>query len=79
MIPFVGFGHVWTGFFILVNLAPNESVCNYSVIHRRPEKFVHFLPHFNPFFTDWPTFKSYNNPLKVISEGLMVKYLPIGS
>ena len=25
------------------------------------------------------SFKSYNSPLKVISEGLMVEYLPVGS
>ena len=27
----------------------------------------------------WPTFKNYNNPLKVISEGSMVEYHPVGS
>ena len=73
------FGHIWTGFFILINLVPYVSVCDYSVIHRRPGKKCHFLPSFSPFFTYWPNFKSYNNPLKVISEVLMVEYIPVGS
>ena len=38
-----------------------------------------FSPHFQPFFTARPTSESYNDPLKVLTEGSMVEYLPLGS
>ena len=54
--------------------------CVWLLSHTREAgKNCNFLPHFSPFFTHWSTFKSYNNPLKVIFEGLMVEYLPVGS
>ena len=39
---------------------------------------IDFSPHFHPFFTARPTSESYNNLLKVIPEGFMVEYLPVG-
>ena len=38
-----------------------------------------FSPFFYPFFTTRPTSELYNEPLKVIPEGSMVQYLPVGS
>ena len=38
-----------------------------------------FSPHFQPFFTARPTSESYNDPLKVLTEGSMVEYLLVGS
>ena len=40
---------------------------------------IDFSPHFSPFYPDRLTSESYNNPLKVIPEGSMVEYLPVGS
>ena len=42
------------------------------------EKSIKFLPNFSPFFTAKPTSERYNDPLKVIPEGSMVEYLPVG-
>ena len=40
---------------------------------------IDFSPDFSHFFTDRSTSESYIDPLKVISVGSMVEYLPIGS
>ena len=40
---------------------------------------IDFSPHFSPFYPDRVTSESYNNPLKVIPEGSMVEYHPVGS
>ena len=60
-------------------LCVKTSVHMYKMVRVKGPLVIHSLPHFSPFFTDWPTFKSYNSPLKVISEGLKVEYLPVGS
>ena len=39
---------------------------------------IDFSPDFSPFFTARPTSESCNAPLKVIPEGSMVEYLPVG-
>ena len=44
----------------------------------RAKKFDSFFPHFQSFFTTRPTSQRYNDPLKVIPEGSMVEYLPVG-
>ena len=44
----------------------------------RAKKWIDFSPYCSPFFTAWPTSASYNT-LKVIPEGSMVEYLPVGS
>ena len=43
------------------------------------KNLIDFSPVFNPFFTVRPTSESYNGPLKVLPEGSMVEYLPVGS
>ena len=40
---------------------------------------IDFSPDFSRFFSDWSTSESYTDPLKVIPEGSMVEYLPVGS
>ena len=45
----------------------------------RAKKLIDFSPPFNPYFTVRLTSKSYNGPLKVLPEGSMVEYLPVGS
>ena len=40
---------------------------------------IGFSPHFHPFFTTRPTSESYNDSLKVPTEGSRVEYLPVGS
>ena len=40
---------------------------------------IDFSPPFNCYFTVRPTAESYNYPLKVLTEGSMVEYLPVGS
>ena len=44
----------------------------------RAKKSIEFSANFSPFFTARPTSERYNNPLKVIPEGSMVEYLPVG-
>ena len=44
----------------------------------RAKKSIEFSPNFSPFFTARPTSQRYNDPLKVIPEGSMVEYLPVG-
>ena len=39
---------------------------------------IDFSPDFSPFFTARPTSESCYAPLKVIPEGSMVEYLPVG-
>ena len=39
---------------------------------------MEFSANFSPFFTTRPTSERYNDPLKVIPEGSMVEYLPVG-
>ena len=70
------FGHVWTEFFMLVNLPPT-LIMNYIFLGQKSS--IDFSPHFSPFYPDRVTSESYNNPLKVIPEGSMVEYLPVGS
>ena len=43
------------------------------------QNLIDFSPPFNPFFTVRLTSESYNCPLKVLPEGSMVEYLPVGS
>ena len=43
------------------------------------KNLIDFSPHFHPFFTTRPTSESYNDPLKVPTEGSRVEYLPVGS
>ena len=45
----------------------------------RAKKFNRFFTPFSPFFTARPTSESYNDPLKVLTEGSMVDYLLMGS
>ena len=40
---------------------------------------IDFSPPLNPYFTVRLTSESYNGPLKVLPEGSMVEYLPVGS
>ena len=40
---------------------------------------IDFSPPFNPYFTVRLTSESYNSPQKVLPEGSMVEYLPVGS
>ena len=44
----------------------------------RAKKFDRFFIWFQPFFTTRPTSERCNAPLKVIPEGSMVEYLPVG-
>ena len=44
----------------------------------RVKNAIEFSPNFSPFFTARPPFERYNDPLKVIPEGSMVEYLPVG-
>ena len=45
----------------------------------RAKKDIDFSPPFNHYFTIRLTSESYNYPLKVLTEGSMVEYLPVGS
>ena len=45
----------------------------------KAKKFNWFFTPFSPFFSTRPTSESYNDPLKVLTEGSMVEYLPVGS
>ena len=45
----------------------------------KAKKNVWFFTPFSPFFTARPTSESFNNPLKVLTEGFMVEYLQVGS
>ena len=45
----------------------------------RAKKLIDFSPPLNPYFTVRLTSESYNGPLKVLPEGSMVEYLPVGS
>ena len=44
----------------------------------RPKNEIEFSPNFSSFFTARLTSERYNDPLKVIPEGSMVEYLPVG-
>ena len=70
------FGHVWTQFSTLVNFS---STLGAYWIFLGQKNLIDFSPPFNPFFTVRQTSKSYNGPLKVLPEGSMVEYLPVGS
>ena len=70
------FGHVWTEFFMPVNL-PSTLIMNSIFLGQKSS--IDVSPHFSPFYPDRVTSESYNNPLKVIPEGSMVEYLPVGS
>ena len=61
---------------MLVNLPPT-LIMNYISLGQKSS--IDFSPHFSPFYPDRVTSESYNNPLKVIPEGSMVEYLPVGS
>ena len=61
---------------MLVNLPPT-LIMNYIFLGQKSS--IDFLPRFSPFYPDRLTSESYNNPLKVIPEGSMVEYLPVGS
>jgi len=61
---------------MLVNLPPTV-IMNYIFLGQKSS--IDFSPHFSPFYPDRVTSESYNNPLKVIPEGSMVEYLPVGS
>ena len=43
------------------------------------KKMIDFSPPLNPYFTVRLTSESFNGPLKVLPEGSMVEYLPVGS
>ena len=43
------------------------------------KKRIDFLPPLNPYFTVRLTSENYNGALKVLPEGVMVQYLPVGS
>ena len=45
----------------------------------RAKKLNRFFTQFHPFFTTRSTSKSCNDPPKVLTEGSMVEYLPVGS
>ena len=70
------FGHVRTQFSMLVNFS---STLGTYWIFLGQKKIIDFSPPFNPYFTVRLTSKSYNGPLKVLPEGSMVEYLPVGS
>ena len=70
------FGRVWTRFFIIFNFPPTLRMYN---IFLEQKSWIDFSPHFHPFFTVKPTSESFNDPLKVLTEGSMVEYLPVGS
>ena len=70
------FGHVWTGILMLVHF---PSTLSRFLDILRAKKFICFSPDFSPVFTPRPTSESYNNPLKVLTKGSMVEYLPVGS
>ena len=57
----------------------NLTFCVTTQSYTGGREKLSFLPRFSPFFNDWPTFITYNNPLKVIPEGVIVEYLPVGS
>ena len=69
------FGHVWTQFFTLVNFS---STLGTYWIFLGQKNLIDFSPPFNPYFTVRLTSNSYNSPLKVLPEGSMVEYLPVG-
>ena len=70
------FGHVWTQFSTLVNFS---STLGAYWIFLGQKNLIDFSPPFNPYFTARLTSESYNGPLKVLPEGSMVEYLPVGS
>ena len=61
---------------MLVNLS---STLGTYWIFLGPKKIIDFSPPLNPYFTVMLTSESYNGPLKVLPEGSMVEYLPVGS
>ena len=61
---------------MLVHFPPTVSM-NSIVLGQKSS--IDFSPHFSPFYPDRVTSESYNNPLKVIPEGSMVEYLPVGT
>ena len=70
------FGHLRTQFSTLVNFS---STLGTYWIFLGQKKLIDFSPPFNPYFTARLTSKSNNGPLKVLPEGSMVEYLPVGS
>ena len=54
-------------------------LCSDVNIFLEQKSLIDFSPHFHPFFTTRPTSESYNDPLKVPTEGSRVEYLPVGS
>ena len=67
------FGRVWTRFFIIFNFPPTLRMYN---IFLEQKSWIDFSPHFHPFFTVKPTSESFNDPLKVLTEGSMVEWIP---
>ena len=70
------FGHVWTEIFMLDNFPSTLTTYNTFLGQKYA---IDFLPPFSHFFTARLTSETHNNPLKVIHEGSMVEYLPVGS
>ena len=70
------FGHVWTKFFMLFHFLSTLSM---NCIFLGQKSSTDFFPNFTPFFTTMPTSESCNDPPKVLTEGSMVEYLPVGT
>ena len=70
------FGHVWTQFFMFLDFS--STLGTYWIFWGQ-KNWIDFSPPFNPFFSVRPTSESYNGPLKVVPEGSVVEYLPVGS
>ena len=60
---------------MLVNFSPTLSTF-YTFLGQKYT--IDSSPDFSHFFTTRPTSERYNDPLKVIPEGSMVEYLPVG-
>ena len=61
---------------MLVNFS--STLGTYWIFLGQKELFD-FSPPLNPYFTVRLSSESYNGPLKVLPEGSMVEYLPVGS
>ena len=70
------FGHVWTRIFYDPQLSINSE---HVLDILRAKKLNWFFTRFHPFFTTRSTSESCNDPPKVLTEGSMVEYLPVGS
>ena len=62
--------------FLSINFSPT-LITWYTFLGQKCS--TEFSADFIHYFTDRSTSKSYTDPLKVISEGSMVEYLPVGS